>query len=56
MCHGALCTLPPACSDMSGVLPRIIITAEEAQDELRDLCYIIKVRAGLCSLKGCNVA
>jgi transcriptional regulator with AAA-type ATPase domain len=28
---------------MSGVLPRIIITAEEAQDELRDLCYMIKV-------------
>ena len=28
---------------MSGVLPRIIITAEEAQDELKDLCYIIKV-------------
>ena len=35
---------PPACSDMSGVLPRIIITAEEAQDELKDLCFIIKVR------------
>ena len=34
---------------MSGVLPRIIITAEEAQDELKQLCYVIKARP-LCPL------
>ena len=42
-CHAIHKFTVHPCSDLSCVLPRIIITAEEAQDELKDLCYIIKV-------------